>query len=159
MKIYIADTNIFRHWWDEYYFPQFFPSVKQKFEELIIQKRFFVPTAVIEEIDDICSLPVGKWVRANPKMLLSNNNLVQQKLKEVLTQFPKLVDEERPDRDADVWVIAHALVMQGTVFTLETPVSTKPRPRQPYYMPDACNHYKVPYFDFFQFMQEEKWFI
>ena len=159
MNIYIADTNVFRHWWDEHYYPQFFPSVQRKFEELITQKRFFVPNSVIEEVDDVCSLPVGKWIRANPAILLPENNAVQLKLKEVLSQFPNLVDEERPNRDADVWVIAHALAMKATVFTLETPYSAKLRPKQPYYMPDACNHYKVPYFDFYQFMHEESWSI
>jgi hypothetical protein len=57
----------------------------------------------------------------------------------------------RGGRNADPFLIARALVTEGTVLTMEQP---KPNAAK---IPNICEHFKVPCLDLRRFMEKENW--
>jgi hypothetical protein len=147
--IYCFDTNALIQPWNKYYSPQFCPDYWKILEELITEGIIFCTEEIrreIEKVDD----GLNDWIKAHPGFVRDIDDDVQQKLRQVLSRFPRLVDTIKDRSMADPWVIAHAWSANATVVTKEMPSVSVTRIK----IPDVCRAFKVRCIDDFQFVKE-----
>ncbi len=133
-----------------------YPSFWARFEELVRNGRAISPDEVLHEIkkkDDA----VHTWCKnlngTCDTFFCPLEEAVQDFASEVLGQFPKLVDERQGKGQADPFVIALARVRRATVVTQERKTGSVDRPK----IPDACDHYKIPWLPLVDLMRAEGW--
>ena len=117
MKKYCLDTNIFIEPWNKFYSLQFTSGYWEILEDLGKKGIVFSPTEVkreIEKIDD----DLLKWIK-NKEFFKDPSLDVQKKLREIMKEYPNLVDNSKGRSIADPWVIAHAQIENAVVVTLE----------------------------------------
>ncbi len=79
---------------------------------------------------------------------------VQEKVSEILSQFPKLVDSRSGKSGADPWCIAFALTSENCiVVTEENPTDSVNRPK----IPDVCDHFNVECIKVVDLIIREDW--
>jgi predicted nucleic acid-binding protein len=148
--IYCLDTNVFIEGWNKYYSMALCPSYWEIIDELGEQGRVFSPIEVRREIlqhDD----GLADWIRNRSHLFRDISDNVQTTLREIMRDFPRLVDNTRQRSIADPWVIAHAITENATVVTKEIPSPVVSRRIK---IPDVCNSLGVPWIDDFRFAEE-----
>ena len=94
----------------------------------------------------------SQWAKAQPGFFLPIQQDVQQAVLDILRAHPKLMGKGNRRNAADPFVIALAMVHNGTVVTQERGVSlSKP------HIPDVCNALQVPCLSLVDFVQEQGW--
>ena len=79
---------------------------------------------------------------------------VQERVNEVLLQFPRLVDNRTGRSGADPWVIALAMITQNCVIvTEENPTHSNNRPK----IPDVCDHFNLQCIKIVELIERENW--
>ncbi len=150
-KIYCLDTSAFIESWQRYYPIDSFPGIWNELESLIKNKRIIAPKEVLLEIrrkdDDL-----HKWIKNNEDIFIELDDDFQKAVSEIMTAFPKLVDERSGKSSGDPFVIALAKIRKTPVITYEKG-GTEQRPK----IPNVCNHYKIPCFGFIDLIQIENW--
>ena len=82
------------------------------------------------------------------------DELGQERVNEVLSQFPRLVDSRTGKSGADPWVIALALTIENCiVVTEENPTDSKNRPK----IPDVCVHFNLQCIKVVDLIKRENW--
>jgi hypothetical protein len=94
-----------------------------------------------------------KWAKKRPKLFLPTDNEIQMSVKEILREFPKLVDTMKNRSRADPFVIALARVKGSTVVTEEKNVGTPERPR----IPIVCNYYNIKCMNVLDLIRQQGW--
>ena len=78
---------------------------------------------------------------------------MQIKVNEILSIFPKLLDDRSGKSGADPWVVALAMISRNCiVLTEEGPTTSPNRPK----IPEACNHFGVEYIKLVDLIRREK---
>ncbi len=152
--IYVFDSgpliNMFRH-----YYPERFPSLWEKFDDLIEQELVISVKEVSRELsghDDSLS----NWVKDSNGLFLPptpNEFLFVTEIFKV-THFQDLIrKQERLEGKpvADPFVIAKAKQIGGCVITTE---KHKPNSAK---VPNVCDHFNVEYMGLEDFMVKENW--
>lgn len=100
---------------------------------------------------------IKKWCDENqlkPDFQAPIDELVQEKVSEVLSEFPKLVDNRTGKSGADPWVIALALTDENyIVVTEENPTNSENRPK----IPDVCAHFNLQCIKVVDLIKRENW--
>ncbi len=150
MAIYCFDTNALIEPWNNYWRPDMVPDYWDILADLGHQKRLFCPEEVEREIhkqgDDL-----SEWLKVNKHIVQPITQGIQKKVREVLKQFPALINVGKGRSMADPWVIAHASASGAIVVTKEvlTGSSTK------YRIPDVCKNLSIECIDDFEFSKRE----
>jgi len=148
-NLYCLDANVLIQPWNNYYSPSLCPNFLDILSELVDGNVIFCTSEVQREIlkeDDALS----EWIKAHPSFVHEINEDVQIKLREVLSQFPYLVNATKDRSMGDPWVIAHAWSLNATVVTSEIKSNSVKRVK----IPDVCEHFNVRYIDVFKFLEE-----
>lgn len=149
-KKYCLDANIFIEGWNKYYSMELIPSYWEILDNLAQDGIVFSPVEVKREIiqhDD----GLSDWIKTRPYIFRDITNPMQEKIREIMAKYPRLVDSTRQRSIADPWVIANAIIEDAIVVTKETPVGSSSRRIK---IPDVCNELGVPWIDDFQFAKE-----
>ena len=146
---YSADTSMFIQMWRLY--PQnIFPSVWMMMDDLVNNSIIVATEEVRPELakkdDDVLS-----WTLERRSLFIPVNDAVQLAAREVLRQYPRLIDTRRNRSGADPFVIALAMAANLTVVTTESPTNSVDRP----HIPDACAGLGVRCINILDMLKEE----
>lgn len=107
MNLYIIDTSSLIELKNTY--PQdIFPTLWEKIDELIKQKRLIAPSEVQKEIEQGDD-ELNKWAKDRQQMFIDFTEIQFKKIKEILKKYPNLAKEDKTQPNADPWIIALAL--------------------------------------------------
>jgi hypothetical protein len=150
MKMYCLDANVFIQAWSDYYGIDQCPEYWEILDRLAKEKQVFCPEEVKREIDRQDD-GLADWLRSRPHFVQDITADVQENLRVVLAQFPRLVDTKKDRSMADPWIIAHAMTVGASIVTKEMPVGLNAKAPK---IPDACNHFAIDWMNDFQFTRE-----
>ena len=148
-QLYCLDANILIQPWNNYYSPELCPNFLDILTGLIDEGIIFCTSEVQREIlktDD----GLSDWIKEHPNFVREMDEDVQMKLREILHQFPYLVNATKDRSMGDPWVVAHAWSANATVVTKETKSNSVIRIK----IPDVCEHFNIRYIDEFAFLKE-----
>ena len=149
---YSFDTSAILNAWHRYYHPKTFPSLWNKFDELIESRDIIASEEALEELsrkDD----EVYAWAREREQMFTPLYPDIQQSAANILANYPRLVDNRKNRSGADPFVIALAQVENCAVVTYETPSSSPDRP----YIPDVCSAMRIRCISMTDLFREQGW--
>ena len=147
IKNYCLDANIFIEGWNKYYSKELSTGYWEILDSLAQNGRVFSPIEVKREIlrvDD----GLAEWIKSRAYFFRDITIEVQEELRKIMAEYPRLVDSTKQRSIADPWVIAFAITENATVVTKETPVGLNSRRIK---IPDVCNDLGLPWIDDFQF--------
>lgn len=138
--------------WVRWYPHDAFPSLWKQLEALIANDELIAPEDVREELkkkeDDL-----HKWAKSQKKLFHPLDADTQVALREVMAQFPRLVNTQKDRSTADPVVIALARVKSFAVVTGERAAGTNERPR----IPNVCDHFGVRHLPLPQLIRDKRW--
>jgi hypothetical protein len=112
--IYCVDTSSLIAAWHERYPIENFPKFWARVDGLIEEKRIVSPIDVFLETKKR-SAELHGWLKSRKAdVFLELDDAVQNEAANVLMRFPRLVGEKKLNTSADPFVIALALVLEGT---------------------------------------------
>ena len=103
MNRYCLDTNVLIEPWNKYYSMDLCPEYWEVLDDLAKKDIIFCAEEVrreLERVDDRLS----EWAKARSYLFRSVTKEVQVKLRDILRQFPRLVDTIKDRSMADPWV-------------------------------------------------------
>lgn len=132
-----------------------FPSLWESFEKLISQGRLIAPREVLNELQSFIDKDdeLLRLAKKHKKMFKDLDNEQQLQVRNILRDFPRLVDENKMTPDADPFIVALAISESATVITSEKPANPGARPK----IPNACEKYNVKCISLIEFFVEQKW--
>ena len=153
--IYSLDTSALIAAFHERYPIENFPSLWHKIEELIKNGRLKMSQIVFEEA--MRDTEIKQWCDQNQlkqNLQVTIDESVQERVNEVLSQFPRLVDNRTGKSGADPWVIALAMITQNcVVVTEENPTHSANRPK----IPDVCAQFNLQCIKILDLIEKENW--
>jgi len=150
---YCIDTSALIDLWRRYYPPDVFESLWVDVEELVKDGQLIAPRQVHEEIkkqDD----GLTEWSKEHRDMFEKPTKNQIQTMKDILQEYPDLVDQEKTSPEADPFLIAQARCRDWIVITSE---QSRSNPNASPKIPDVCENYDVECYDLVQFFREEGW--
>lgn len=130
---YCLDSSALIAAWDERYPPENFPKLWELMDAALVTGRVVVSELVIDELMKK-SKDLAGWLKDRPDAILPLDIVVQQRARELLASYPRLVMEKKQAFAADTFVIATAAVHGHIVVTEEGLTGTMNRPN----IPDVC---------------------
>ena len=153
--IYSLDTSALIAAFHERYPIEHFPSLWREIEVLIKNGRLKMSQIVFEEA--MRDTEIKQWCDKNqlkPDFQVAIDESVQERVNEVLSQFPRLVDSRTGKSGADPWVIALAMITQNcVVVTEENWTYSENRPK----IPDACAYFNLQCLKMVDLVEKENW--
>ena len=153
--IYSIDTSALIAAFHERYPIENFPSLWHEIEALIRNGRLKMSPIVFEEA--IRDTEIKQWCDENqlkPDFQVAIDEPVQERVNEVLSHFPRLVDSRTGKSGADPWVIALAMTTQNcVVVTEENRTYSENRPK----IPDARVHFDIECIKIVDLIKRENW--
>ena len=153
--IYSLDTSALIAAFHERYPIENFPAFWRKIEELIRSGQLKMSQIVFEEA--MRDTEIKQWCDQNQLksyLQVAIDESVQEKVSEVLLEFPRLVDNRTGKSGADPWVVALALTSGDyIVVTEENHTHSRNRPK----IPDACDHFNLECIKIVDLIKRENW--
>lgn len=148
------DTSMLIQCWRDTYPIDVVPSFWDALEGLMHSGEVLVSADVHKELsrqDD----PLLAWIEERGYCIRESDEDIQQHVPDILAveineHNPPLVDPNKPDSDGDVWVIALARAISGTVVTGE---DSAPNAKKKAKIPDVCDALGVPWTNAIGFMR------
>ena len=131
--------------------PDSFPSLWNNIERMINDGTLRATEEVREELsqkDD----DVYEWAKNRNDLFVPLTIDIQHEVSNILAKFQKLVGALSDRSQADVFVIALAMVENCTVITGEQ-YGNENKPKIPF----VCNYYKIPCINMVGFIREQNW--
>ena len=151
---YSVDTSAIIQAWRRYYPIDIFPSVWRRLEELVSNGDLGATEEVAIELekkdDDVLA-----WVRRQTGMIVPLDRDVQLATRDILRDFPRLIDTRKNRSGADPFVIGLAMVEGITVVTDERGTGRADRP----HIPDVCAALGISCIDVVGLIRAEGWQI
>ena len=153
--IYSLDTSSVIDAYHTWYPIGNFPTFWRCMEELIRGGRLKMSQFVYDEA--MRDAAIKKWCHENKLKSLFQSRIdrsEQLQVRDILLNFPKLLDTRRGKSGADPWVIALAMRLQNSiVVTHEKPSGRKDRPK----IPDVCLEYNIECINIAGMIRNEEW--
>jgi hypothetical protein len=150
---YCIDTCSLVDLWRRFYPPDVFQTLwRNDLETLVCQGLLIAPQEVFYELnnqeDDLF-----EWAKDHKKMFKDLDEVQVKLVREIVKNFPKLVDVGKTTADADPFIIALAKSKDWTVVTSEIPDPQRKKPK----IPDVCQVYDVKCIPLVEFFREQGW--
>ena len=156
-EIYSFDTSAFFAAFHERYPIDYFPTLWGMVKKLIQSNRLKMSQVIYEET--VKDSEVKKWFNQNQLkrfLHVSIDESIQARVREILSEFPRLIDTRRQKSGGDPWCIALALITDhGIVVTEEKPTDSVKRP----HIPDVCLHFNIEWINLVELIKRENWII
>ncbi len=149
---YCIDTSALMDGWVRWYPHEAFPSLWKQMEALVVSGELIAPDDVLEELKKKED-GLYRWAKGQKKLFHLLDAETQVALREVMAQFPRLVNTQKDRSTADPVVIALARVKSFSVITGEKAAGTDARPR----IPNVCAHYGVRCLSLPELIKERRW--
>ncbi len=153
--MYVFDTSPFSTLFRNFYRPRF-PSLWQRFDELIADGSIVSTREALFEIQDSADDGLRDWATDNKGLFAIPNAAEGAFISEVfqVAHFRQIIELKKllkGGRNADPFLIAKAAVEGRAVVTME---SRKPNAAK---IPNICEHFDVPCMSLEEFMEAENW--
>ena len=153
--VYSIDASSLIAAYHERYPIENFPSLWREINKLIQADRLKMSQIVFDEA--MRDTEIDLWCKQSqlkPSLQVVPDESVQEKVREVLSEFPKMLDDRPGKLGGDPWVIALAMTSPNyIVVTEESPTKSKNRPK----IPDVCRHFDVRYIKIVELIKTENW--
>ncbi len=152
---YSIDTSSLVAAWAERYPIDAFPTFWARMDEIIEAGTLIASKEVLRELQRRGE-EVYVWFRNRERMFIEIDNPTQDRVLELMENYPKFVDERTNKSAGDPFVIALAMTHNPclTVVTEESG-GTIQRPK----IPVVCTEEKVPCINLLQMIREQGWRI
>lgn len=128
-----------------------FPGLWERLDVLIRGGRAIAPLEVLEELRTKAD-ELHDWCKQRKADLFVPPDVkIQEAMRQILVDYPTLVDERKARGTADPFVVATAQVRRCTVVTEEFSKPTKPK------IPDVCDALRIPRTTFLGLIRAEAW--
>lgn len=161
VKIYVFDTSAFIRI-NRFYPPTIVSDLWENLELLLKSGSIISHEYVLNEIKPKgTSKPdfLARWI--SDKTGIFKGITVRQTdfVKEILNEFPGLIDYKKEKDEADPWVIALAKeeIEEPGLFGKEVIVVSEESISSSQKIPAVCKHFKIPHMSLFEFFSERKW--
>ncbi len=150
---YSLDTSALLNAWRRHYPPDFFGTLWNNLDDLIRGGLLIASEEVLVELakkDD----EVHAWAKSRQAMFVPIDGQVQQIVRDILRDYPRLVDNRANRSGADPFVIALAMTEGCTVLTGEqqsTTSTAKPK------IPGVCSAMGVRCIGMVDLIREQNW--
>lgn len=139
----------------KYYYPERFPSLWKKFDQLVKDEQIISVKEVSRELEGQEDL-LSQWVKDNKSFFQSPATNEFQMVTDIfqIPHFQTLIRKQERllgKPVADPFVIAKAHSIGGCVITTE---KYKKNAAQ---IPNVCERFNIPWMDLERFMKEEDW--
>ena len=151
---YSFDTSAIVNAWRRYYPPDLFPSLWANLESLIEDESAVATEAVLWELEQKDD-EILKWALQRRHFFILVDETLQYAVREILRDFPRLLDNRSNRSGADPFVIALAQVYNLTVVTYERQTNSLQRPN----IPDVCDTLNVRCIDVLELVRERGWVL
>jgi len=118
-------------------------------EDLVSKGTLIATEEVFRELEKQDD-DVYRWVKGQPDMIISLDDLIQIEVNLIMEHYPRLVDKQRNRSQADPIVIALARLVDGIVVSGERRRSLK-NPK----VPDICEDMRIPHIRFIDVLMRE----
>jgi len=153
---YVVDTSSFidlKHNYPE----DIFKGLWLNIENLIEKGNLISPSEVREELSYIDD-GVSKWARKQKNLFKKITSAQANKLRDILSDFPGIVDQSKEKPDADPFVIALALVTREAVIKKRKKVIVVSEEKEgENKIPSVCREYKIEAMRLHDFFRNEDW--
>lgn len=153
MTFYSFDTSSILNGRRDLLPPGTFPTLWANIEEMIEAGGIRSIDLVLEELEKREGDEIHGWAKTHPDLFLPLTQDVQQAVRDVLAAHPRLIGIGSGRSGADPFVIALAIVHNGTVVSEESASRNLAKPK----IPDACDALDVPHLNLMGFVQERGW--
>ena len=151
---YVFDANVFIIFF-EYYYEKRFPSLWDKFNDMISNGSILSVREVYNEI--VRNRKITQWVKDNSKIFTlptpNETNFVGKIFQ--VPHFQALISQKsilQGKPVADPFIIAKAKIINGSVVTNEKFEKNAAK------IPNVCQHFDdIPYYNLEDFMEKENW--
>lgn len=150
MKKYCLDTNIFIEPWNRFYSIKFTKGYWEILESLAKKEIVFSTIEVKKEIEKIDD-SLNTWLK-DKSFFKNPDQTVQENMREIMKNYPRLVSAEKGRSIADPWVIAHARSEKATVVTLEQKAVKSGQIK----IPDVCKKEEIECIDIYDLIKHLK---
>lgn len=154
--IYIFDTNVFWQFFRGYY-PDIFPSLWERFDQLVADGRITSTREVKRELQDGPVARAREWADKNSALFPAPTAVEAQFVRKILEAFQHNIGHRqilKGGKNADPFVIARAQMLNANVVTLERESEQDTKSAK---IPNICKHFKIPCISPEVFMQRENW--
>ncbi|MBL7165712.1 MAG: DUF4411 family protein [Dehalococcoidales bacterium] len=149
---YSLDSSAIIETWVRGFPPELFPLVWSKLEELIQNEVLRASEEVLIELEKKDDR-VYQWAMQRPHMFLPSTVPIQRCVKDILAQYPRLIDTRKNRSGADPFVIAVAMLHGCAVISEENPTYSMNRPK----IPDVCAGLGIRCLNMLQLFREQGW--
>lgn len=136
---------------ERYYPIDVFPSFWSRMEAMAHSGRFIAPEFLIDELskkDDAWR----DWVyERRDKIIVPVNQNMLAVVREIMAEFPTLVDVDKNRSGGDPFFIALAKITGSVLVTGEKSKPSRPR------IPDVCEAMDIPYINVLSLIRAENW--
>jgi predicted nucleic acid-binding protein len=150
--LYSFDTSAILNGRRDLYRPTVFHTLWAQIEDAIVAGQIRSVDEVQRELarrDD----DARQWADAQGDLFVPLELPIQQSATQILNLHPRLVSQGGRRSAADPFVIALAMVNNGTVVTEETASGNINKPR----IPDVCDELGVPYLTLMGYIEAQGW--
>lgn len=143
-----------------------FTSFWDKLSELALENRLAAPQTVFDELGQKDDDYLINWFKERKDKLVYTeySEKLMEYVSEILTKYPKLIDENQSKEQADPFVIAMALEYrespQKKLVSYEVCVVTDESWKtgaKKIRIPEVCDHYKIPCYKMLKMAEIEGW--
>lgn len=151
--VYSFDSSALIHAWRRAYRPKSFPTFWAHMDELAAEGRLKISSEVYEELskkDD----DVFNWVKLHKdEIFVDISDAVQDRVIEIMSDHPRLVDTKNGKSGGDPFVIALAScgLDVSEVITQENPGGDR--------IPQICDEEGIPWKNLADFIEAEEWVL
>jgi Domain of unknown function (DUF4411) len=152
---YVFDNSPFSTLFRNFY-PSRFPTLWQRFDELVKNGEITSTREVAREIEDSGLERLRDWAADNGGVFTTPNAAETSFVAKIFAvpHFQQNIELQKilkGGKNADAFVVAKASVLKATVVTVE-----KPKPKSAK-IPNICEHFGIGCMDLEQFMESEGW--
>lgn len=153
MTYYSFDTSSILNGRRDLFPPGTFPTLWTNIEEMISAGSIRCTDLVLDELGMREGDAIHQWAKAQSGLFLPLTEDLQLAVKTVLAQHPRLIGVGSGRSGADPFIIALAMVHNGTVVSEEIASGRIEKPK----IPDVCDALGVPQVSLVRFLQEQEW--
>jgi len=150
---YCIDTSALLDAWVRNYSPDIMPTLWSRVDGLIERGDLLSSEEVLLELERKHGDDLYKWALQRKGIFLALDDTIQEFGRQIMNDFPTLVDARTGKSFADPWVVATAHVKRAVVVTGERGTGSRQRPK----IPDVCAERKIDCLRFADLIRSEGW--
>lgn len=153
---YVFDTNVFSQLF-RFYYRESFPSLWTKYNEIVNEGRILSAREVMLKLGDgRKTFGAYEWAKGHSYLFPEPTSQEAQFMRNIFAvdRFQRVLQNKKNKvgkRNADTFIIAHAISIRGIVVTEERDPPHGAR------IPNICRHFDIPCINFEAFMKREQW--